>query len=252
MLQSVDAAKTHEIMARFRPIAPKPHLPPSSRQPLHSPPAALLRARPRRARKRGRPDPLLPAPSKRPKPLLLPVPPPPPVERDLLKNLQEPPPRPIAPVPLRPVGSSISVACISPLAGPPPPVPTRPEEVESEAEPAVVSDWSNRVRLANSAYKEMVGQPECPWLETTAPAAASRRIGGEVALDLPAEPWGIPAGAGGFSCRVRVAWARDGRRSFVDAPCDVSRLRCGSNDYKFAWRIRTAAGFGNNCVWGPN
>lgn len=283
MLQSVDAAKTHEIMARFRPIAPKPQLPPSSgRQCLHSPSAAPLRARARpcRAGKRGRADPLLPAPSKRPKALLLPVPPragrlnggtglsllpppdpagapalaapPPPVERDLLRKLQEPP-RLIAPVPVRPVGSSITVGCISrgPAAGPPP-APRTPEEVEeeveSEAEPAVVSDWSNRVRLANSAYKEMVGQPECPWLEATA-AAASRRISGEVVLDLPAEPWGIPAGAGGFSCRVRVAWARDGRRSFVDAPCDVSRLRCDSKDYKFAWRIRTAAAAGsrNNC-----
>ncbi|CAK9168197.1 unnamed protein product [Ilex paraguariensis] len=40
------------------------------------------------------------------------------------------------------------------------------EEVESEALPAIVSDSNNKVRLANSAYKEMVGQPECSWLDT--------------------------------------------------------------------------------------
>nr|CAD1832425.1 unnamed protein product [Ananas comosus var. bracteatus] len=76
MLHSVDVAKTHEIMARFRPIAPRPAMPPQT--PLHDVPSGLhqhqhqhqhqpcamsaaavaalqLRVRACRARKRGRP-----------------------------------------------------------------------------------------------------------------------------------------------------------------------------------------------------
>ena len=40
------------------------------------------------------------------------------------------------------------------------------EEVDSEALPGVISDSNNKVRLANSAYKKMVGQPKCPWLDS--------------------------------------------------------------------------------------
>ncbi|XVE70204.1 hypothetical protein DITRI_Ditri10aG0054000 [Diplodiscus trichospermus] len=40
------------------------------------------------------------------------------------------------------------------------------EEVESKAFPAFISDSNNKVRLANFAFKEMVGQLECPWLDS--------------------------------------------------------------------------------------
>ncbi|KAJ0085186.1 hypothetical protein Patl1_08807 [Pistacia atlantica] len=94
-----------------------------------------------------------------------------PEEKDLLLQLQGPSTTNIiAPQPVRPVGSSISVGYISedPSLTPAVQVPKKPEEVEEEMEsevlPAVISDSNNKVRMANSAYKEMVGQPECSWL----------------------------------------------------------------------------------------
>ncbi|KAH7849163.1 hypothetical protein Vadar_013936 [Vaccinium darrowii] len=57
-------------------------------------------------------------------------------------------------------------------------------EVESEELPTVVSDSNNKVRLANSAYKEMVGQPECPWLDSMVAVSSCKRIGGEVMLQF--------------------------------------------------------------------
>ncbi|XP_022719903.1 uncharacterized protein LOC111277722 [Durio zibethinus] len=96
-----------------------------------------------------------------------------PEEKDLLKQLQGPPSRSvIAPQPNRPLGSSISVGSIdentsltSPMQVPKTPEEVE-EEVESEALPAVISDSNSKVRQANSAYKEMAGQPECPWLDS--------------------------------------------------------------------------------------
>ncbi|KAA8537861.1 hypothetical protein F0562_027559 [Nyssa sinensis] len=115
-----------------------------------------------------------------------------PEEKDLLQQLQGPTTtNVIAPQPVRPVGSSISVGCISedPSLNSAKQVPRKPEEVEEEVEsealPAVVSDSNNKVRMANSAYKEMVGQPECSWLDCMAGcdgqhgAGACKRICGE-------------------------------------------------------------------------
>lgn len=120
-----------------------------------------------------------------------------PEEKDLVLQLQGPSsPSVIAPQPVRPVGSRISVGCINEDASitPPVQVPKRPEEVEEEVEseslPAVISDSNNKVRLANSAYKEMVGQPECPWLDSMVTAEGKtgahscKRICGEVMLHL--------------------------------------------------------------------
>ncbi|WOL03960.1 hypothetical protein Cni_G12680 [Canna indica] len=297
MFRPVDMAKTHEILARFRPIAPKPSPPPpplaDGAPKSATPPAAattgslhLCGPRPCRARKRGRGN-LGSAPGKRQRTILPAGATPPsayptvipfsapaprksggellslsllprpseavPVEQDLLQKLQEP--KVIAPQPVRPVGSSISVALISPLnnAVPPVPVSRRPEEVEEEVEsdalPAVVSDSRNRVRLANSAYKEMVGQPECPWLDSMMLSNGSggvpRRISGEVMLDL--EESSVPKTSTGFSCRVRIEWACNGKKNFVNAPCSVIRLFCESKDYLFAWRFDTSKASGSHC-----
>ncbi|PKA59908.1 hypothetical protein AXF42_Ash015966 [Apostasia shenzhenica] len=269
-----DLAKTHEILARLRPIAPKPpQNPPAA--PLAAP--LRFRTRPSRARKRGRGG-LLPVPFKHNKTsaaadfsaacsekqsLALSLHPPgrPLVERDLLQKLQEP--KLIAPRPVRPVGSSISVGSISEgfAAAPlPPAAPKRAEEVEEEVEsetlPAVISDSNNRVRLANSAYKELVGQPECLWLETMEGAGggrrglglgpATRRINGEVMMefsDSGPSPGPPAASWKGFSCRVKIEWACNGRRSFVDAPCEAIRVYCESKDYVFTWRFHTGEAY---------
>lgn len=365
MLHSVDVAKTHEIMARFRPIAPKPAMPPQT--PLHDVPSGLhqhqhhhhhqpcamsaaaaaalqLRGRACRARKRGRPG-LVPLPmAKRQKPFypllpstatdaiatttsaahrhpplvpngtqtaagvqfglrvpgsgssglasgfslapcsaaisqklakssgdhltlsLLPCSPPEvkrdvPVEQDLLQKLQEP--KVIAPTPVRPVASTITVLSITPdaTAVPPSPIPPKPEvveeEVESETLPAVVSDSRNRVRLANSAYKEMVGQPECPWLDSIGSDVHGmkvrlamkperpQRIAGAVRLDVAESA--MPNSASGFSCQVKIEWACNGRKNYINAPCTVSRLYCESRDYLFTWRFHTNEAYVTYC-----
>ncbi|CAD5191505.1 uncharacterized protein LOC135680695 [Musa acuminata AAA Group] len=294
MFLSMDMAKTHAIMARFRPIAPKPSLPrpqlaEGTCQKVTSAGALRLRApRSCRARKRGRAE-LAPNPNKRQRSILpvlaaagpqaqlsptyptfvpftcqksacdiptltvLPLSPEAKadaavlVEQDLLQKLQEP--RVIVPQPVRPVGSSISVGsiCHDASAVPAVPVSKRPEEVEEEVEsdelPAVVSDSQNRVRLANSAYKEMVGQPECPWLDSMILSGRGmlpmkslpRRISGEVMLDV--KDSSVPKTSSGFSCKVKIEWACNGRKNLVNVPCNVIRLFCQSRDYLFAWRF---------------
>ncbi|KAI3409050.1 uncharacterized protein J3R85_019848 [Psidium guajava] len=173
-----------------------------------------------------------------------------PEEKDLLRQLQGPASgggKVISPRLVRPVGSSISVGCISEDRRPDSPAPPRarqkPEEVESEVEsealPAVISDSNNRVRVVNSAYKEMVGQPECPWLEAM---GGRRRIGGEVAIRMCDAEAKVPVWADGFSCWARIEWVGSGgEKSSVKAFCDAIRLRCESRDYLFAWRFHTNA-----------
>ncbi|CAA6657538.1 unnamed protein product [Spirodela intermedia] len=154
-------------------------------------------------------------------------------------------PQIIVPQPVRPIGSSISVGYISEDKGDVRAVPAskKPEEVEEEVEsealPAVVSDSNNRIRLANSAYKKMVGQPECSWLDFMVRngGAGSNRINGEVMLDLSGSA--VPTSSNGFSCSVTIEWACNGRRTFVRAPCDVNKLFCESKNYLFAWRFHT-------------
>ena len=249
MVQPADPAfKANEILARFRPIAPKPALA-AAASPVAQAAAegvvaanrvlCQLQSRPCRARKRGRPtvvpvSPKSPAqPAAKRKRVAAPYPPlrcaaatdavatatrayvsvvvlgsaclplaslPPaatvaedlvkvaaeerdvPVERDLLRKLLEP--KVISPRAVRPVCSTIHVECIRRTdATCTDAFPKTAAEVEAELEadalPAVVSDSGNRVRLVNDAYKEMVGQLECPWLD-----AASRTISGEVVLLL--------------------------------------------------------------------
>ncbi|ESQ34109.1 hypothetical protein EUTSA_v10009308mg [Eutrema salsugineum] len=171
-------------------------------------------------------------------------------ERDFLKQLQGPTvtttatdtntSRVIAPQAIRPVCSRINVACINPLTNPSPPYQISkklPQEVEEEVEsddlPTIISDSKNRVRLVNSAYKEMMGQPECSWLDSM---VRGKRICGEVMIHLCETK--IPEN-NGFSCWVRIEWGRDGKEEFVHAFCDVMKLACDSKDYVFTWRFHT-------------
>ncbi|OMO70769.1 hypothetical protein COLO4_28493 [Corchorus olitorius] len=175
-----------------------------------------------------------------------------PEEKDLLKQLQgvvvptATATGVIAPQPIRPVGSSISVKCINedPSLTPTIQVPKKPEEVEEEVEsealPAVISDSNNKIRLANSAYKEMVGQPECPWLDSMVAGGNSsscKRICGEVMLHLSESR--VPVASNGFSCWVRIEWGSQGKKNSISAFCDVMRLSCQSKDYLFTWRFHT-------------
>lgn len=171
-----------------------------------------------------------------------------PEEKDLLKQLQGTPsptpstPNVIAPQPIRPVGSSISVGCIStdPSLAPGVQAPKKPEDVEEEVEsevlPAIISDSHNKVRMANAAYKEMVGQPECSWLDSMV-ASSCKRISGEVTLQL--SDTRVPTSSNGFSCWVRIEWGNEMNKHAINAFCDVIKLSCKSKDYLFTWRFHT-------------
>ncbi|KAK7291051.1 hypothetical protein RIF29_05914 [Crotalaria pallida] len=184
-----------------------------------------------------------------------------PEERDFLQQLQRPANKVIAPQPIRPIGSCINVGCISensatlprPAAKAVPPKRKHEveEEVESETLPAVISDSNNRVRMANSAYKEMVGQPECAWLESMVNGGGgcdggkvvqcSKRISGEVTLHV-CDSSVVPISSNGFSCWVRIEWETEQKKKVsVNAFCDVLRLSCESRDYLFTWRFHTRA-----------
>ncbi|XAR61974.1 hypothetical protein NMG60_11016537 [Bertholletia excelsa] len=174
-----------------------------------------------------------------------------PEEKDFLQLLQRPGSvGVIVPQPVRPVGSSIRVGRINEDRNSLTPVKLKKreeveEEVESEALPAVVSDSSNKVRLANSAYKEMVGQPECTWLESMVTCDrrylgdACKRICGEVMIRFSGAGSGVPVSSNRFSCWVTIEWGSKGKNSSVHAFSEVIRLACESKDYLFAWRFHT-------------
>ncbi|XP_062189402.1 uncharacterized protein LOC133892565 [Phragmites australis] len=295
MVQPADmTVKADEILARFRPIAPKPIL--SLAQAPEDMVAAKrllcqLQSRPCRARKRGRPTVVPVSPSAAAAPYLplrcaaatdavatatrahvfMVVPGSPriplaslppattgaedparvspkvaaeaerdvPVERDLLRKLLEP--KVISPRAVRPVCSIIHVESIHLTDATCTAIVSKTAaevemELEADALPALVSDSSNRVRLVNDAYKEMVGQPECPWLDAV---AAASRISGEVVL-VVAEPASLPESREVFTCTAKIEWEYDGKCTSISAPCDVSQLQCESRDYLFTWRFHTA------------
>ncbi|KAL1564732.1 hypothetical protein AAHA92_07038 [Salvia divinorum] len=163
---------------------------------------------------------------------------PPSEDLDLHLYLPEPPaaaPAVISPRPVRPVGSSIIVESITEDPRGSAMAKGVEEAVEAEAKPAIVSDSSNKVRMCNSAYKEMVGQPECCWLD-------GGRIGGEVSLRFPdAEEGRRAREAAAFTCSVRIEWEGEGKKKMcVNASCSAVKLVCQSKDCQFLWRFDTA------------
>ncbi|KAG6425125.1 hypothetical protein SASPL_115550 [Salvia splendens] len=158
---------------------------------------------------------------------------------DLHLHLPEPPasaaaPAVISPRPVRPVGTSIIVESIAEDPRGSSLAKGVEEAVEGEAKPAIVSDSSNKVRICNSAYKEMVGQPECCWLD-------GGRIGGEVSLRFPDVEAGRRAReAAAFTCSVRIEWEGEGKKKMrVNASCSAVKLVCQAKDCQFLWRFDT-------------
>lgn len=185
-------------------------------------------------------------------------------EKDLLRQLQDDGPHipttivnnVIAPQPVRPVGSTISILdCVTMEEDEDGPSSEgseikvtkkeAEEVVERERLPAVITDSNNKVRLANSAYREMVGQPECSWLGLGNNNGKRKRIGGEVMLRVGEESKEVVEGhmpKKGFCCQVKIEWA--GRsdiknKKCISALCEAKRLSCESKDYVFAWRFHT-------------
>lgn len=153
----------------------------------------------------------------------------------------------IMPQALRPVGSTVLVECITDTNSQACPLCGSMEEIEEQLEadncPALISDFNNRVRWANSAYKQMVGQPECSWLESPAAgnahAAKVMRINGEIVLIL--QRFQLPQSATAFSCRVKIQWTNGGEKSSMTLPCDVTRSDGDSKDCFYAWKFDVQA-----------
>jgi len=171
-----------------------------------------------------------------------------PVKRDLISNLQVP--KVIRPRPARPVRTTIFIDCSNVVGATTSEVEVAvsnktPREVEVELElpdalPAIVAGYNNnRVYLANDAYKAMVGQPICPWLDSLPGAGASRRINGEVVLSVGefSNILHLPSTECAFPCTARISWEREDASASLTVPCAVERLTSNCNDYCFIWRF---------------
>ena len=172
-----------------------------------------------------------------------------PVERDLISKLQVP--KVIRPRPARPVRIIICIDCNNIVID----ATTSavevamsnktPREVEVELElpdalPAIVSGCNNNhVYLANDAYKAMVGQPICPWLDSLPGAGPSRWIDGEVVLSVGefSNILHLPSTECAFPCTARISWEREDASASLTVPCAVERLTSNCNDYCYIWRF---------------
>ncbi|XP_076949480.1 uncharacterized protein LOC143622129 [Bidens hawaiensis] len=166
-----------------------------------------------------------------------------PEEKDFLAQLQKPPaPAVISPKPIRLIPSNVSIRAIKPNKEPLSAITMikTAEDIERELEsltvPAFVSDSNNQVRLVNSSYQAMLGQPECGWVQSMVTTCNS--ICGNVVIKfMDMEDDVMQAG---FSCWARVEWGTNGKKNEnVNAFCEVTKLACESKDYKFAWRFHT-------------
>ncbi|CAN6284038.1 unnamed protein product [Urochloa humidicola] len=165
-----------------------------------------------------------------------------PIEHDLISKLQVP--KVIKPRPTRPKRSSIRIDSTNlPVEIPVSKKTLR--EVKEEMEfphvlPAIVSGRNNnRVHLTNDAYKEMVEQPVCPWLDSLPGAGTSRRINGEVVLHVRTFDTVscLPISRCAFPCTARISWDREDAIALLTVPCAVERLTDNSDDYSFIWRF---------------
>ncbi|KAK1392342.1 NADH-ubiquinone oxidoreductase-related-like protein [Heracleum sosnowskyi] len=293
MMHTLNSSKTAQILARYRPIAPKPpdHDENNSNSSPNSDSSCMpqkirdspylrsvwphLQARPTRTRKRGRTS-IGPAiPYKRSKPTYTPpsfLPSPStvknldlnkqvPIEQDLIQQLQSqeipnqiphqipnqvPNQAPclFTPRPNKLVSSSITVQPQSTTILNPTVMmhgPTKAEEIEkgleSETLPIVISDSNNKVRLANSAYMKLVGQPECSWLDSF---PTCNRICGDVKLRIPESVGNELVGSSKVVfCSVVIEWGNSEYKSSITTSGEAVRLVCESRDYVFAWRFHT-------------
>ncbi|KAH7439450.1 hypothetical protein KP509_04G061300 [Ceratopteris richardii] len=155
----------------------------------------------------------------------------------------------IVPEPRRPVCSVISVETITAISNAKLELKYSSEHVESQLEasnlPGLIADLLNVVRWVNTAYKAMVGQPECPWLMSTV-HSCSPTIAGAVLLSSNVD---IPTSASSFSGKVNVKWTRrsSGHRTSMTLPCDVTAFGTEHSRRMLGWQIDIHAGLGLTC-----
>ncbi|XP_034592342.1 uncharacterized protein [Setaria viridis] len=164
-----------------------------------------------------------------------------PIEHDLISKLQVP--KVIKPHPSRPKNTTIYIdysnideVVVSKKT---------PREVEAELEvpntlPAIISGGNNnRAHLMNDAYKEMVGQPLCQWLDSLPGADASRRINGKVVLY--AQKFStvsyMPSTRCVFPCTTNISWEDGDATTSLIVPCAVEHLTSSPNEYCFIRRF---------------
>lgn len=161
----------------------------------------------------------------------------------------------IMPQPIRLIGSTVSLVSITDLQSQTSPLPDTldlvKKQLEAEASPAFISDSSNLVRWVNTAYKQMVGQPECLWLNSTVgdsldcESLQSPRPAGGVVLCCSV---GVPVAAPAFSGCVNIQWTNAGERNCMTLPCDVIRLDCCSNGrVMLVWKFDIQASLSLTC-----
>eukprot|EP00850_Spirogloea_muscicola_P006158 SM000029S10453 [mRNA] locus=s29:271220:273303:- [translate_table: standard] len=101
-----------------------------------------------------------------------------------------PSPAVISPHPVRPIESTVCINSLRPLVegggGGCPicgPLSAVQRHFEEWPAPALLTDISHRVRWVNTAYKKMVGQPECSWLAAAVGSGCGgERLAGEVTM----------------------------------------------------------------------
>lgn len=160
-------------------------------------------------------------------------------------------PKVITPQPIRLVGSMVSLESVSETQNGDALIGTLElvkQQLEEGNLPGFITDASNVVRWVNSAYKVMVGQPECPWLASTMKEGGggfSPTITGEVFLSCNVE---VPRLAASFSGRVNVQWTRNtGERSCMTLPCDVSAYVDSYFKRMWLWRFDIQASLSLTC-----
>ncbi|KAI3990248.1 hypothetical protein MKX01_037587 [Papaver californicum] len=145
----------------------------------------------------------------------------------------------VIPQPVRPVGSCVTVKCITETFG--------DQEIglgflgrtdeekkinlEKDTCPGFISDGFNKVPWTNEAYRKLVNQdgfdydgeqrPEMVWL-------------------VMKEDESLPLGCEGFVCRVRLQYTCKKERHSSIVPCDVWKMNDGSGG-GFAWRLDVKA-----------
>ncbi|GJN11192.1 hypothetical protein PR202_ga29365 [Eleusine coracana subsp. coracana] len=276
VVQPADMAiKANEILARFRPIAPKPSslaVSPAQQAVAEGVVATnrvlcQLQSRPCRARKRGRPTTLVPA-AKRKRA----APPYPPL-RCAAATTTDAVTTATRAAHVSVVVPTSSAACVPMTAA----KVAREEEKQRDVpverdllrkllEPTVISPRA--VRPVGSTIRVESITPRTDNMTSRTAAAAVSKSAADVEAELEADA--VPAVVSDSSCRVRlvneaykemheqaalpesahgvpftctatIEWECDGKCTSVSLPCDVTRLQCESrDDYLFIWKFRTS------------
>jgi len=164
----------------------------------------------------------------------------------------------IAPQPIKAAESMICLECItkvnplmSPMMGT---LEAFQDQLEKLPLPTIITDFRHKVQWVNTAYKHMVGRPECSWLSSVvggsreSEAYSENQIAGNVSFICAGEQ--PPVDAAEFSCQVRIQWTKSGgEKSSLVFPTDVIRLDDNSRGPLFVWKFNIFNGHLPLRIW---